>query len=313
MLLERGYQVRALVRQPAADLEQMGVETVQGSLESRLPVLEACRGIDVVFHCAAKAGVWGEWLDYHRANVEGTANLLEACRHHGVSQFIFTSSPSVTFQSPGSSGDDESLPYPENFLNHYCESKALSEQAVLQANGWGGMATVALRPHLIWGPRDPHLVPHVLKAAHQDRLVQVGPGDNLVDLTYIDNAAWAHVLAAENLNLQAPCAGKAYFISDGDPVSLWKWIGELLENLKLPPVRRRLSVRLAYPLGGLCEWVYRTFRLAGEAPITRFTTLQLAQPHYYSIEAARRDLGYSAIVSPTQGYQRLLEFLKAAS
>ena len=306
MLVERGYQVRALVRQPCPRLQGLGVETVPGSLESRLSLLEACRDRDVVFHCAAKAGIWGDWQDYHRSNVEGTANLLEACRHHGVARFIFTSSPSVTFEAPGSAGGDESLAYPDNFLNHYSETKALAEKAVLQANGWGGMATTALRPHLIYGPGDPHLIPHILRAARQDRLVQVGDGSNQVDLTFVDNAAWAHILADENLEA---CAGRAYFISDDSPVALWPWINALLQHLRISPVRRNISLAVAFRLGGVIEWIFRTFRVPGEPPLTRFTAQQLALPHFYNLAAARRDFGYTVLVDPVTALQRTLEAL----
>lgn len=311
MLRARGHSVRALVRRPDAALSATGAEVVIGSLESRLSLLDACRDCDTVFHCAAKAGMGGEWRDYHVPNVEGTQNLLEAARHHRVAKFVFTSSPSVIFQYPGCSGSDESKPYPENFLNHYAETKALSEKAVLQANGWGGMATTALRPHLIWGPGDPHLVPRLLDRARQGKLVRVGAGQNRVDLTHIDNAAWAHVLAGEKLTSEGSLAGKAYFISDGEPVKLWDWIGSLLSELGLPSASRSISTPLAFNLGSLIEWGHKTFRLQGEPRLTRFIAYQLGLPHFYNIEAARRDLGYAPSIEPAQALREYVEHLRA--
>ena len=315
MLLERGYEVRALLRGPCPHLEKLPakIEFVQGSLESRLSLLEACRERDLVFHCAAKTGLGGCWADYHVPNLEGTLNLLEACRYHKIRRFVYTSSPSVTFQYPGSRGGDESLPYPENFLSHYAETKALAEKAVIQANGWGGMATTALRPHLIWGAGDPHLVPGLLDAARRGLLTQVGDGSNLVDLTHVDNAAWAHILAAEHLHEGSANAGKAYFISDGQPLCLWTWIASLLRELGMPPVPRTLPLPVAFSLGRLCEWLYRTLRLEGDPPMTRFLACELALPHFYEIEAARRDFAYRVLVEPQEGWKLLVNSLKGAS
>jgi len=305
-LLLRGAQVRTLSRRPLPEWEAQGVEVVYGCLEELASVLEGCRGQQQVFHVAAKAGVWGSYLDYDDSNVVGTRNVLQACRHCGVEQLVYTSSPSVTFDGKDSLGVDESKAYPEYFLNFYSETKARAEQMVLQANGVSGLATVSLRPHLIWGPGDPHLLPRLVAAADAGRLRQVGKGDNLVDITYVDNAAQAHLLASQRLKLDSPLAGKAYFISDGSPVRLWTWINQILEGLGRQPVRGQIGVAQARLVGGLLEWLYRTLRLPGEPPMTRFTACQLGTSHYYDIGASRRDFDYRPEVLFEDGMARLL-------
>src|SRR5207249_2835110 len=124
-------------------------------------LFRACAGCDIVFHVAARAGLGGRWLDYYRANVVGTRNVVRACRDQGVGRLVYTSSPSVVFDGHDMAGINESVPYPPRHDAHYPRSKAIAERHVLEANGTD-LATVALRPHLIWGPGDNHLVPRIL-------------------------------------------------------------------------------------------------------------------------------------------------------
>ena len=122
----------------------------------------AVAGCDIVFHVAAKAGVWGPYDAFYRANVLGTKNVIAACRQNGIRRLVHTSSPSVVFDGTDMEGVDESVPYPDHYEAFYPQTKAEAEQLVLQAND-DTLATVALRPHLIWGPEDNHLVPRILE------------------------------------------------------------------------------------------------------------------------------------------------------
>jgi nucleoside-diphosphate-sugar epimerase len=162
---------------------------------------------------------------------------------------------------------------------------------VLEANG-ADLATVALRPHLIWGPGDPHVLPRLVARARAGKLRRIGAGRNMVDATYVDNAADAHLLAADRLEVGAPIAGKAYFVAQGEPLPLWDLINQMLATAGLPPVTRRVSAPSAYLLGTLLEMVYALLRLPGEPPMTRFVARQLSTSHWYSLTAAKRDLGY---------------------
>lgn len=309
-LQARGDQVRVLGRRDYPDLAASGVECVRGDVADAEIVSQACDGIDVVFHTAAIAGIWGRWEDYYQANVVGTENVIAACRQHRVGRLVQTSSPSVTFDGHDQNGVDESVPYPTRWLAHYPRSKALAEQLALAANQPGKLLTCALRPHLIWGPRDQHLIPRLIERAKSGKLRIVGNGKNLVDMIYVENAAAAHLQAADALTEGGAICGRAYFLSQGEPVVCWDWINDLLKLAEIPPLRRKISYRAAYAIGGLMEAAYR---LAGkydsEPRMTRFLAAQLATNHYFDLSAARRDFGYQPKINLAEGMRRLAETL----
>lgn len=308
-LLARGDRVRALVRRPAPRLEAAGAQMVRGDLTDASAVLQACAGVEVVFHAAAVAGIWGPWKRYYEANVVGTRNILHSCRKHGVKRLVFTSSPSVTFAGDDQKNVDESAPYPTRWLAYYPQTKALAEQEVLAAN-CPDMATCALRPHLIWGPRDQHLIPRLLDRAKSGRLRQVGGGKNILDAIYVENAAEAHLQAADALAPNSPVAGKAYFLSNGEPVNCWDWINQILQLAGAPQVKRQVSLPLAYSAGCLLEGVWSLLGRQDEPPMTRFLALQLAKDHWFDISAARRDFGFQPRVSMAEGMERLASELR---
>ncbi len=314
-LLLTGAAVRSLARGEYPELKDLGAECVRGDVTDAADVLRAADGCDVVFHVAAKAGVWGRYEDFRRANVVGTENVLAACRTQQISKLVYTSSPSVVFDGNDEAGIDESAPYPDTYLAYYPQTKAISEQAVLKANGerlanGSLLATVALRPHLIWGPGDNHLLPRLIERGRAGKLRRVGAGTNLVDTTYIDNAAEAHLLAAQKLAPDSPIAGKAYFISNDEPVPLWDLIDRMLACAGLPPVKRTISVRVAYNVGAILETIYKWTGRSDEPPMTRFVARQLATAHWFDITAAKRDLGYEPHVSIDEGLKRLAEWLR---
>lgn len=263
-------------------------QTAAGDIRSAEQIAATIAGHEAVFHVAAKAGVWGKRRDYFDANVTGTRNVIAACHAKGVQTLIHTSTPSVVFNAASLEGVNEDTPYATRFLTHYAESKCIAEREVLAANGVGGLRTVALRPHLIWGKGDPHLVPRVLARARAGRLKRVGDGSNKVDITHVEDAADAHVLALEHIEA---AAGKAYFISS-EAVPLWDWINALLARLDLPPVTRSISRGLAYRIGATFEFLYGLFGIASEPPMTRFVAENLATSHWFDISRARQDLGY---------------------
>ncbi len=311
-LIARGDSVRGFSRQVHPALDRLGVESLRGDIRDAAAVRAAVAGVDVVYHTAAVAGVWGDWESFYAINVRGTEHVIDACRAAGVRKLVFTSSPSVTFDGRDQCGVDERAPYPTRWLSHYPHSKALAEQAVLAANARGGLLTCALRPHLIWGPGDPHLVPRLIDRARRGRLRQVGDGRNLVDMVYVENAARAHLLAADALGGESPAAGRAYFISQGEPVRCWDWINAILALAGLPPVRRRVSAAAARRMGMACELLYRALRIKGEPLMTRFLAAQLATSHYFDIARARRDLQYQPVISTAEGMRRLGRSLAGA-
>lgn len=292
-LLQSGFAVRGIARGSYPALEAMGVEAIQADITSREQVLAATQHCDAIVHTAAKAGVWGAWQDYYRANTLATSHLLEAAHRNSVRAFVHTSSPSVTFAGQPQSGVDESVPYPAHWLCFYPHTKALAEQAVLEAADVGKVATCALRPHLIWGLGDPHLFPRVIERALSGRLRRVGDGNNLIDVVHVTNAARAHVQAVVRLLDGTPALnGQALFLTDGQPVACWSWISEILQCANLDVPDREISFPAAYRIGACLEAVYWALHLRQEPPMTRFVASQLALDHYFSIEKAKRLLDY---------------------
>jgi nucleoside-diphosphate-sugar epimerase len=304
-LVARGERVRAFCRATYRELDALNVETIQGDLRDRSAVAAACQGMDVVYHAGGVAGIGGPWKRYYEINTLGTQHVVEGCLKHDVGRLVYTSSPSVTFDGGSQQDVDESAPYPKRWLAHYPHSKALAEQHVLASNDKGGLLTCSLRPHLIWGPRDRHLIPRLLARARGGRLRRVGVGANLIDTVYVENAAAAHLLAADALKPGSASAGRAYFITQGEPVNCWDWINEILVLAGLPPVRKSISLPAAWAVGAACEAVFAMFRLPGEPPMTRFLAAQLAKSHYFNIAKARKDLGYEPKIGMAEGMRRL--------
>ncbi len=304
-LVARGDRVRAVCRRTNPRLAALGVELVQADLRDRTAVAAACHGIDVAFHVGGIAGMGGPWSRYHDTNVRGTRNVIEGCLAHDVTRLVYTSSPSVTFNGTSQEGVDESTPYPKRWLCNYARSKALAERDVLTSNGRNGLATCALRPHLMWGPRDRHLIPGILRRARRGCLRRIGDGTNRIDTLYVENAASAHLLAADALRSGSPVAGRAYFLSQGEPVNCWEWIDQVLALASLPPSRKSMSLRTAWAVGAACETAYWLLRLQGEPPMSRFLAAQLARSHYFDISRARTDFGYEPKISTAEGMRRL--------
>jgi len=311
-LQDAGYtNLRTLNRGACEDLREQGVEIIQGNISDYSYIEKAVQGCDVIFHVAAKAGVWGSYKSYYKANVTGTENVVQACWKHGVTKLIYTSSPSVVFNGNSLCNVTEQIGYGSlSKMCPYAKTKALAEQYVLQANGQKGLKTVALRPHLIFGPGDNHLIPTLLQAAKKGFLAQVGNGQNWVDLSYVKDVAQAHILAMKALESSENVAGKAYFISQGDPVQLWPWIQNLLQRLELPKIRIKLPLILAFCLGTICESIYKLLCIRKQPPMTRFVAKELAQSHYFDISAAKMDLHYLPKYSNEEAFEKLVEHLK---
>lgn len=303
-LLARGHTVRSFSRGRYPALDALGVEHAQGDLGDRSAVIAAAAGCDAVVHTAAKAGVWGAYAEYERANVTGTANVLAACRAQGVARLVYTSTPSVVHPGGDLEGGDESLPYATRPSTAYQATKIVAEKMVLGAAS-EGLSVVALRPHLVWGPGDPHLVPRIVARGRRGRIAIPGGGDKRVDTVYVDNAADAHVCALERLGPGAPCAGRAYFVTNGEPLPLRDIVLGILRaagiEARVVPIPRPV----AHAAGAALEAAFRLAKRETEPPLTRFVAEQLSTAHFFDIGAARRDLGWSPAVSIAEGLERL--------
>lgn len=316
-LLREGRKVKVLARRPLPDLEKLDAVIIPGDLENPAALRQGCEGAATVFHVAGRVGVWGPADEFFKINVEGTRNVIAACRAAGVRRLVYTSSPSVVYHGGDLAGVDESAPLCTAAPCAYPTSKAAAERLVTAANS-PELATVSLRPHLVWGPGDKNVVPRVLALAKKGRLKIIGSGRNKVDVTHITNVVDAHLLAElalgksqiSDLKSQMPAAaGRAYFITNGEPVVLWDWINQLLRGVGSPEISKHISLGAAYTAGGVLEALWRMLPLKGEPPMTRFVAKEMATDHWFDISAARRDLGYNPRVTMAAGTAELIEHL----
>lgn len=308
-LVERGVPVTSFARGAYPELEALGVRVVRGDLTDASAVTRAAEGCDAVIHVAALPGVWGARKRFFDANVTGTRNVLSACREHAIRRLVYTSTPSVVHAGSDLEGVSNDAPYPEKFEAPYPETKAIAEREVLAANG-AGLATCALRPHLVWGPRDNHLVPRIVARARAGRLRLVDGGEAKVDAVYVDNAADAHLAALDRLAPHAVCAGKAYFVTNEEPRPQRAVINGILRAHGLPPCTKSVSPRVAWLAGALCEGAWRLLGRDDEPPMTRFLARQLATAHWYDTKATRDDLGYVPAISMDEGFERLAAWFR---
>lgn len=302
-LAERGDEPIAFQRGRADALEGTGIEVRRGDIRDENDVRRSAVGCDAIIHTAGKAGAWGDPAEYQAINVDGTAHVIAACRWHRIDRLVFTSSPSVAHGGGDIEGGDESLPYPEHYAAPYPETKAAAEQRVMAASD-DSLRTVSLRPHLVWGPGDNHLLPRLVERARKG-VIKLPGADKLIDTVYIDNAARAHLDALDALAHNPACHGRTYFISNDEPLPQAKIIAELLAAVGLTPRIRPISPRAAAVAGAMAEWWWTRQKLTSEPPVTRWAAEQLSTAHWYDISAAKRDLGYVPRISITEGLERL--------
>jgi nucleoside-diphosphate-sugar epimerase len=302
-LLARGDEVIAYQRSPAPGIELLGGHCVQGDLLDAGTLEQALEGCDAVIHTAGKAGVWGSYDSYYRANVTGTENVINACGGIGIRYLVHTSSPSVVHGGGDIEGADESLPYPERFSSPYPATKALGEQKVMAANG-SSLRTVSLRPHLIWGPGDPHLLPRLIERATGGKLALPG-AEKLIDTIYVENAAHAHLLGLDCLARGGECGGKTYFISNDEPLPQKEIIAGLLHAAGLQTEIREVPPLTAKVAGAVLESTWKLLGIRSEPRVTRWSAEQLSTAHWYDISAVKRDLGYRPLLSIVEGLAEL--------
>lgn len=304
------YIVTNFSRHAYGHLEDLGVPTFKGDLCKKEDVEKVLdQGFDAIFHVAAMAGVWGKYEDYYNINYLGTKHLIEAAKARKIQRFIYTSTPSVVFNKDDLLGVGEEQPYATEFLTPYAETKTMAEKLVLAANDSQEFLTCALRPHLIWGPGDPHIFPRVIQKGKEGKLKIIGDGENLVDIIFVENAALAHVLAFEHLRPGSNVCGEAYFVGQERPVRLWDFINHVLRYVKVDPVIDSISVDAAYKLGWVLE---KAWKLMGvrkpEPPMTRFVALNLGKSHYFSHAKAKSHFGYHPRVSIEEGLKKTFAY-----
>lgn len=308
-LCQQGKAVRVLGRHCYPTVKAVGAVSLQGDIRNKEDVQQAATGCDTVFHVAAKAGIWGSFQEYYAVNVQGTLNVLAACKELGIKNLVYTSTPSVVFDGYNLEGADESLPYSAKPLCAYVATKILAEQHVLH-NTSDELRTAAIRPHLVWGPDDTNLIPRLMNRGRKQSLRIIGDGKNQVDIAYIDNVVHAHILAAENLAGTGSAAGHAFFIGQQEPVQLWPWINELFTEMEVPLVTSQVGLGTAKAVGWLLEKGHALVGSKEEPKMTRFLAEQLALSHWFSKKKAATLLGYQEKVSTETGVERLIAWLR---
>jgi nucleoside-diphosphate-sugar epimerase len=310
MLLEAGHDVRILGRNRYPALEALGAAGTVGDVRDPAAVRTAMADVDTVFHLAARLGTWGDLDVFMAVNRDATAGLIAEARRSGVSRFIHASTPSVVGYAHDLENGRNDLPYAARHLSPYAASKAAGEALVLAANG-PEMATLALRPHVVFGPGDRLTVRKLIEGSRAGKLRVIGDGHSRVDVTYSENAAWAFMDAAQALrDWRSPCAGKAYFIGNGEPVEIWPFMNSILTESGLPPIKGRIPFPAAYGLGALLELLWRPLRLEGEPPVTRFMACALARSHWYDPGPAANDLGYVPRIPLEQARQAVVAWIR---
>ncbi|MFI7406012.1 NAD-dependent epimerase/dehydratase family protein [Streptomyces sp. NPDC049541] len=303
-LVARATPVTSLSRRPSPALERLGVRQHQGDLADPAAVSRAVAGCEAVIHNAALAGVSGPLLPYWNTNVRGTRNVIDQCRAHRIGTLVHTSTASVVFQPGGLRNADERRPYPRRHLAAYPRTKALAEALVLAANG-PDLATVSLRPHIIWGPGDPHFAPALARAVRAGRLVMPGDGTNLVDTTHLHTAAHAHLLALDRLQQGRPIGGRSYFITQDDPRPLRDITAHFLRAAGLQATWCTVPTPLAQAAAATCDTFLCLTGRARTHALSRFLVAELVHPHWFSIAAARRDLQFEPPITFDAGIAAL--------
>lgn len=313
VLLDVGYSVRAIIRNTPLKLEHPKLEIVRGQVEDAERMMEACEGIDTVFHTAAQLALLGGSAasDAYRqaaydANVGGVENLIRACHAQGVSRFVHTSSIDVCFNSEVNVEMDEHTPYATNMSCIYTETKIEGEKRALAANGQHGLLTTSLRPDGIYGPGNNIMMDGVFDQVIKGRMVvTIGFPGALHDHVYIDSLVHAEILAAKHLVPGSPVCGKAYFVTDNHPLPLFEFMRPLIEGLgyKIP----KLNIPYKPVLGLLRLWQYLHFRIGLPAPLfTPHEIRKLAISHCATSAEAERDFGYRPPVKPEEAMARCL-------
>ncbi|KAL4648862.1 sterol-4-alpha-carboxylate 3-dehydrogenase, decarboxylating [Arapaima gigas] len=308
-LIARGYSVSVFdIRQ---SYELPGVTFHLGDLCDKQALLSALQGVSLVFHCASPAPSSDDRALFQKVNMDGTCTVLQACREAGVQKLVLTSSASVVFEGRDIKDGKEDLPYAKKPIDYYTETKIQQEKLVLAAcDKEKGFLTVAIRPHGIFGPRDPQLVPTLVDAARKGKMkFIIGDGSNLVDFTFVENVVHGHILAAERLRPESPLCGQAYHITNDEPVHFWDFMSQVLVGLGYDAPRYHLPYWLVYGLALLLWLLALLLRPILQLQPT-FTPMRVALAgthHYYNCSRAKEDMGYKPLVGLQEAITRTVE------
>lgn len=312
-LVQQGYPVRAIDIRDQGGRD--GIDYRRCDITDQDAVGAVVDGVDLIFHTASLVQTRQTEADLvWRVNHQGTLNLLEAARAAGVGRFVQISSASVVYEGRDIENGDEALPYAGVSQAPYADSKIAAERDVLAAHDPDGLRTCAIRPHVVFGPGDGRFIPALIDRAKAGRLkMGVGRGEKLSDFTYIDNLVDALVGAADDLANGCQTGGQAYFVTNGEPLPFWTFIDKVLVAMDQPPTKGRVPYRLAYSVAAAVEAFNALRRKGGpETGMTRFAIRYMCTHHYFSIEKAKRDFGYTPAIDIDEGIARTIQHLRDA-
>lgn len=314
-LLARGYQVRSFDRVPSALPDHAALTTVVGDICNPEDVARAVAGVDTVFHTAAiidlmgGASVTQEYRQRSFAvNVEGTKNLVHAAQQEGVARFVYTASNSVVMGGQEISGGDETLPYTARFNDLYTETKVVAEKFVLGQNGEHGMLTCSIRPSGIWGRGDQTMFRKVFESVLAGHVkVLVGSKKAKLDNSYVHNLVHGFILAAEHLVPDGTAPGQAYFINDGEPINMFEFSRPVVQACGQPWPTFRIPGKLVHAV--MTVWQFLHFRFGLPKPLLEPLAIErISLDNYFSIDKARRDLGYEPLFTTERALQDCLPY-----
>lgn len=302
-----GWDVTALGRNPAKlhQLEDGGIRAVRADISKKDEVTASFSEFDLVFHCAAFPSPWGGFEKFYQANVIGTRNIVQACLEKNIKRLVYVSTPSIYFDYNSRIGVKENDPLPEPISN-YAATKRLAEEEI-DKGFVQGLAVVSIRPRALFGEGDTVIFPRLLSRLKTGRLPILGDGENIVDLTYIQNVVDALLLCAQS---PASTLGKTYNISNDEPVKIWELVNHICDELNLPHPKRKISKRAAHTAASVIEFFYSLIPYSPEPPLTRVTVSMLANNTTLDISAAKTELGYQPKISVEEGVQRFLKWWK---
>jgi nucleoside-diphosphate-sugar epimerase len=302
-----GWDVTALGRNVSRldQLENEGMNVLQIDLKDKSAMTAACKDQEIVFHCAALPSPWGNFETFYQANVIGTRNVIRGCEENKVKRLVYVSTPSLYFgySSRMNVKETDALPEP---VSNYAATKILAEQELDQAFE-NGLAAIAIRPRAIFGPGDTVIFPRLIPRLQSGRLPILGDGENVVDITYIENVVDALLLCAES---PASTLGKKYNISNGEPVKLWKLVERICKELNLPYPKRKISYRTANAAATALEFIYTLIPIHPEPPLTRMSVSMIANSTTLDITAAKQELGYHPRISIDEGFDKFMQWWK---
>lgn len=305
-LQSMGWQVTALGRNDGILklLASQGLQVVKADLADKNQVMAACKNQDIVFHSGALASDWGKKQEFYNSNVLGTQNVIQGCMHNQVKRLVHVSTPSIYFQNKPRLNVKETDPLPSKAVNEYARTKLLAEELIDKAF-LEGLSVITIRPRAIYGPGDQTILPRVIDRLERGVLRQIGNGENIIDLSYVENVVDSLLLCAE---IQGNPIGKKYNITNGEPIHLWKMIQQLCEKLNLHYPTQKLPLPLANSIAGSAEWVCSLLPGQPEPFLTRYSVAMLSTSSTLDISAARQDLGYKPRISNQQGFDLFVDW-----